>query len=49
MRFLYNLVTYLLFIPFAVYWLVRGVGNRVYFDRLYQRFGFGFPRINGCI
>ena len=49
MRFLYNLLTYLLFIPFAVYWLIRGVGNRTYFNRLYQRFGFGFPDINGCI
>ena len=49
MRLLYNLLTYLLFVPFAVYWLIRGVGNRVYFDRIYQRFGFGFPRINGCI
>ena len=49
MRFVYNLLIYLLFIPFAFYWLVRGVGNRVYFDRLYQRFGFGFPYINGCI
>jgi 3-deoxy-D-manno-octulosonic-acid transferase len=49
MRLLYNLLIYLMFIPFAVYWLVRGIGNRVYFDRLYQRFGLGFPNINGCI
>lgn len=49
MRFLYNLLTYLLFVPFACYWLVRGLGNRTYFDRLGQRFGFGFPKLDNCI
>ena len=49
MRILYNLLTYLLLVPFGVYWVVRGIGNRSYFDRLGQRFGFGFPRIDGCI
>ena len=49
MRFLYNLLTYLLLLPFAAYWLVRGAGNRRYLDRLGQRFGFGFPRLNDCI
>ena len=49
MRTLYNLLTYLLLIPFAVYWLVRGIGNRSYLDRLPQRFGFGFPKLGGCI
>ncbi len=49
MRFLYNLLTYLLLIPFAFYWLVKGIGNRTYLDRLSQRFGFGFPKIDGCI
>jgi len=48
-RFLYNLLTYLLLIPFACYWIVRGLGNRAYFDRLGQRFGFGFPSIERCI
>jgi len=48
-RFLYNLLTYLLLIPFGVYWIVRGLGNRTYFDRLGQRFGFGFPSIDRCI
>jgi 3-deoxy-D-manno-octulosonic-acid transferase len=48
-RFLYNLLTYLLLIPFAGYWLVRGVGNRAYFENLRQRFGFGFPQIARCI
>ena len=49
MRFFYNLLTYLLLIPFACYWLVRGVGNRTYFEKLGQRFGCGFPRIADCI
>ena len=49
MRYLYNLLTYLLLIPFACYWIVRGLGNRAYFDRLGQRFGFGFPSIDRCI
>ncbi|RZV34970.1 MAG: 3-deoxy-D-manno-octulosonic acid transferase [Chromatiales bacterium] len=49
MRFLYNLLTYLLLIPFACYWVVRGLGNRTYFERLGQRFGFGFPKIDRCI
>jgi len=48
-RFLYNLLTYLLLVPFACYWLVRGLGNRTYFDRLGQRFGFGFPKLDNCI
>ncbi len=49
MRILYNLLSYLLLIPFGCYWIVRGLGNRSYFDRLGQRFGLGFPRIDGCI
>ena len=49
MRFLYNLLTYLLLIPFAFYWLIKGIGNRSYVDRLSQRFGFGFPKIDRCI
>ena len=49
MRVLYNLLTYLLLIPFLVYWLVRGIGNRDYFDRLGQRFGFGLPKLERSI
>ena len=48
-RFLYNLLTYILFIPYAIYWLVRGIGNRASLDKLGQRFGFAFPRIERCI
>ncbi len=49
MRFLYNLLTYLLLLPYAVYWLIKGIGNRSHLDRLHQRFGFGFPQLDACI
>ncbi|MDH3578523.1 MAG: lipid IV(A) 3-deoxy-D-manno-octulosonic acid transferase [Gammaproteobacteria bacterium] len=49
MRFFYNLLTFLLLVPYAVFWLIRGVGNRSYFDRLGQRFGLGYPKIERCI
>lgn len=49
MRFLYNLLTYLLLLPYVGYWLIRGFGNRIYFDRLGQRFGIGFPKLGRCI
>lgn len=49
MRLLYNVLVYLLLIPFAFYWLIRGITNKTYLDRLPQRFGFGFPRFRECI
>ena len=49
MRFLYNLLTALLLPFYAAYWLLRGLGNRAYFDRLGQRFGLGFPKLDRCI
>ncbi len=49
MRFFYNLLVYLLMLPIFGYWVVRGLGNSAYFDRLGQRFGFGFPRLGRCI
>ena len=49
MRKLYNVLTYLLLLPFACYWLIRGMANRNYLDRLGQRFGFGFPTLRPCI
>ena len=49
MHFVYNVLVYLLLIPYAVYWLIRGLGNPSYYDRLGQRFGLGFPRIDRCI
>ena len=49
MRFLYNLLTYILLIPYAAFWVIRGLGNRMYFDRVGQRLGFGYPRLDRCI
>lgn len=49
MRVVYNLLTYLLLIPFFVYWVFRGLGNRAYLDRLGQRFGFGLPELERSI
>ena len=49
MHVLYNLLTYLLLIPFLAFWLIRGLGNRTYLDRLGQRFGFGLPRLERSI
>lgn len=45
MRIAYALLTYLLLPLYALYWLVRGITNRSYWDRIGQRFGFGFPRL----
>ena len=49
MRHLYNLLTYILLIPYAAFWIIRGIGNRMYFDRVGQRLGFGYPRLERCI
>jgi 3-deoxy-D-manno-octulosonic-acid transferase len=32
---------------YALYWIVRGVANRSYWDRVGQRFGIGFPVLSG--
>ena len=47
MRFAYAVVTYLLMPVYAFYWIVRGIGNRGYWDRFGQRFGFGYPDLPG--
>ena len=49
MRILYSLLTYLLQIPVAAYWLFRAVGNRSYRKGIGQRFGIGYPNLSGCI
>jgi 3-deoxy-D-manno-octulosonic-acid transferase len=40
---------YLLQLPLAVYWLVRALLNRTYRNRLGQRFGIGYPKLDKCI
>ncbi|MDA0994644.1 MAG: lipid IV(A) 3-deoxy-D-manno-octulosonic acid transferase [Proteobacteria bacterium] len=50
MRFVYAILTYLLLPVYACYWFFRGLGNRTYWDRFGQRFGFCYPRLfEGCI
>lgn len=49
MRVFYNLLIYLLQIPAMAYWFVRALLNRSYRDRVGQRFGIGYPRLEKCI
>lgn len=49
MRFLYNILTYLLLLPYAAYWVFRGLANPTTPAHFGQRFGFGYPRIDRCI
>ena len=49
MRVLYNLLTYLLFLPYVAYWLVRGIANRSYLQRIGERLGIGYPRLQHSI
>lgn len=46
-RAAYAIVTWLLLPVYALYWFFRGFTNRAYWDRFGQRFGFGFPEIEG--
>ncbi|MCH7821343.1 MAG: lipid IV(A) 3-deoxy-D-manno-octulosonic acid transferase [Proteobacteria bacterium] len=49
MRILYGLLTYLLQIPVAAYWLFRGLVHHSYRDKVGQRFGIGYPQLSRCI
>lgn len=49
MRLVYGFLTYLLQIPVAIYWLFRGLLNRNYRDRAWQRFGIAYPKFEKCI
>ena len=49
MRILYGLLTYLLQIPVAAYWLFRGIVHHSYRDKVGQRFGIGYPQLSRCI
>ena len=40
MRAFYALMSYLTLPVYVLYWVVRGLVNRSYWDRIYQRFGF---------
>ena len=46
MRLMYHTLTYIL-LPFLIFfWLVKSLLNKSYLDRLTQRFGFGYPKLN---
>ena len=49
MRFFYNLLTYLLLLPYAAYVLVRALVNKSYRHKLGQRFGVAYPQLERCI
>ncbi len=49
MRIFYNLLTYVLFLPYIGYWLIRGITNRSYLQRIGERLGIGYPRLERCI
>jgi len=48
-RILYNLLTYVLLLPYAGYWFVRGIVNRSYWDKFFQRLGADYPQLERCI
>jgi 3-deoxy-D-manno-octulosonic-acid transferase len=48
-QILYNLLTYILLLPYAGYWLVRGIVNRSYWDKFLQRLGADYPKLERCI
>ena len=49
MRIFYNLAIYLIQIPLAIYYVFRGLVNHAYRNRVGQRFGLSYPRINSCV
>ena len=49
MRFLYNFLTYVLLLPYAAYWIVRGIINKDYRHKLGQRFGMCYPQLERSI
>ena len=49
MQFFYNLLVYILYLPYIAYWFVRGIGNRAYWERIGERIGIGYPELERCI
>ncbi len=49
MHIFYNLLTYVLLLPYIGYWLIRGITNRSYLERIGERLGLGYPRLEQCI
>ncbi len=49
MRFFYNILAYVLLLPYTVFWLVRALSNKSYAHKLGQRFSFSYPQLESCI
>ena len=49
MQFLYNLLVYILYLPYIGFWFIRGLGNRSYWERIGERIGIGYPELERCI
>ena len=49
MQILYNLLTYILLLPYAGYWIVRGIIDHSYWDKFFQRLGIDYPKLERCI
>jgi 3-deoxy-D-manno-octulosonic-acid transferase len=45
-RFIYALATYILFPISIFYWVTKGMLNKTYWDRIGQRFGWGYPNLD---
>ena len=46
---IYTLLTFFLLPVYVSYWLVKGILNKTYWDRITQRFGWGYPVINSDV
>ena len=44
-RFSYAILTYALFPVLIFFWILKGIFNNVYLDRMTQRFGFNYPNL----
>jgi 3-deoxy-D-manno-octulosonic-acid transferase len=48
-QFFYNLLVYILYLPYIGYWFIRGLFNRSYWEKIGERIGIGYPRLDSCI
>jgi len=44
-RFIYVVTTYILLPFYVLFWVVKGVFNKTYWDRIGQRFGWNYPKL----
>ena len=48
-RFIYAIVTYFLLPVYILFWVVKGILNKTYWDRIGQRFGWGYPTLDSNV